>query len=64
MSTATAINKQPRPQTIERNKSLQNRFNELYNKKKLRYDYVIEKLAKEFFLSECTVGKVLKSQTQ
>ena len=43
-----------------RNKKLKERFNYLYNEKRMRYDDVIKKLSlDEFFISESTIDRIL-----
>lgn len=44
----------------KRDERLKERYNELYNAKRLRYDDCIAKLAEEFILSPNTVAKILQ----
>jgi hypothetical protein len=44
-----------------RNKLLVEEFNEMYNKQRLRFDDVMEKLAHRFGLTKATIEKILKN---
>jgi hypothetical protein len=50
-----------REETIKRrNADINKRFNKLYNEDRIRYDDCISKLAYEFYLSEDSIGRILK----
>jgi hypothetical protein len=46
---------------IERNEALHARFDELYKKKRMRHDDVLNLLSKEFFITPRTIRGVLKT---
>lgn len=46
--------------TNARNQTLINRFNALFNKNRIRYDDVLETVAKEFNLSKLTAENIIK----
>lgn len=46
----------------ERNEAMSDRFNQLYNEKRVRMDDVIEHLSREFFLSPITILRILRSK--
>ncbi len=48
--------------TRVRNNRIQNRFNQLYNENRMRYDDVINTLCEEFFLSKRRIETVMKGQ--
>ena len=49
-----------RDTTLRRYRAIQERYDELYNKKRLRHDDVIQKLKEEFFIAqETTVYRIL-----
>lgn len=53
----------PRPKrkrTVAKYIRIQERFNELYNTKRLRYDDTLQKLSEEFFMSTDSVQKILR----
>ncbi len=45
---------------IERNKALHARFDELYKKKRMRHDDVLNQLSQEYFITPRTIRGVLK----
>ena len=47
--------------TIEKYRAIKTRFEHLYNTKRVRYDDVIQQLAQEYFCSEQTILRVLKT---
>lgn len=53
--------KQTRMRNTEvRNQRIRERFDHLYNKERLRYDDVIDKLAEEFILAKGTIERAMK----
>lgn len=48
----------------QRDADLHKRFGELYNKKRLRHDDVLEQLSKEFYITPRTIRTILKSTPQ
>lgn len=46
--------------TEVRNQRIRERFDHLYNKERLRYDDVIDKLAEEFILAKGTIERAMK----
>jgi hypothetical protein len=50
-----------RASTVARYRAIKDRFDQLYNDKRIRYDDVIRKLGEEFFISEHTVLRILKT---
>jgi hypothetical protein len=46
---------------LARHQRVRERFQELYNIKRIRYDDVIERLCAEFFYQESTVKRILSS---
>lgn len=42
-----------------RNEAVAKRFKRLYEVERTRYDDCVEKLAKEFFITPCTVGRII-----
>lgn len=51
-----------RRMTDERNRAIQARFRELYDKKRLRYDDCLQKLKAEFFIAhDFTVMRILRA---
>ncbi len=42
-----------------RNRKILEKFSEMYEKKGVRYDWVIEKLSEEFFLEPATVSRIV-----
>ena len=47
-----------------RDKRLRERFDELYKKKRLRLDDVMEKLEQEFFISQRTIRGIMKAAAE
>lgn len=51
-----------RRKTIERrNRDIRNRYNVLYNQKRIRHDDCLEKIAFEFYLSVYMVSRILQN---
>lgn len=50
--------------TAQRNQAIRDQFNKLYEVDGLRYDWAIQRLADNFFLSERTVRDILTLPTQ
>lgn len=49
------------PKLVRRNAKIHTRYDELYNGKKFRSDYVVQLLAEEFYLGESTVLRLLQN---
>jgi hypothetical protein len=50
-----------RASTVARYRAIKDRFDHLFNEKRIRYDDVIKKLGQEFYISEHTVLRILKT---
>ncbi|RMF46263.1 MAG: hypothetical protein D6751_05465 [Deltaproteobacteria bacterium] len=51
-----------RPNTLRKYQRIQQRYRELYDGKRLRHDDVIQHLMDEFFISELTVYRILRTE--
>ena len=51
-----------RSNTIKRYAKIQARYNELHEVQKLRYDYTLELLCKEFYLEEGSLQRALRTE--
>jgi hypothetical protein len=58
--TATELSTQKKL-LLARDKRLLERFSELYKKKRLRLDDVLEQLEQEFFISQRTIRGIMKA---
>jgi hypothetical protein len=59
-NTATELSTQKKL-LLARDKRLRERFDELYKRKRLRLDDVLEKLEAEFFISQRTIRGIMKA---
>jgi len=60
--TVTGVDSR-KARTAMRNKAIRDQFNLLYEVDGLRYDWAVERLAQNFFLSERTVKDILTLPT-